>query len=680
MYWNICILLMTAALGIDAVAATGGDPDGDVEARSEIPETWLVRWNEPPNDDRPLQIVHGINPRHAMPEGIEQMLHGKKPKGAKPKGMRFYSDRGLGGVVCNVSFQEYMRSEEHWKTLVAGVEQCHKLGMVVWLYDEDGYPSGAAGGLVLEDNPQFEATELAYDPTRDEPFVVRPSYEYTHASNNYYAARRYANLIDDRAVRCFIAKTHNAYWKRLEPFFGKTIHAMFTDEPSLIAVNIGQIPEKARQRVPVVDPVDPAVPRLPRVPWAYDLPDRYHQRYDEDLLPCRKSLFVGDTAEDRKVRRQFWALVADLIADRYFGALQTWCGGHGIASSGHSLWEEMLIHHVPLEGNGLKVLSRMDIPGLDMLSSNPEAVIHNGWMTAGLPASAALLTGRRRVMTEVSDFSQKMGGAGPVELADMQATAAWQASWGVTDFTLYYGLGDRSAETYRAYCEYVGRLNAVLKPAQFAPQVLLYYPIYDLWPEYLPVAEPLKLDSQSPRAKRIVASFMRMGRRLQRSQIPFSLIDHEHLAGATAQPDGTLAIRDQRYKSLILPEDTELPPPVKAVADASRRHGGRVIVDRSEAQQSLLEQLQPDFRIAPASERIALGQFIRDGRRILLVVNVGRQDYDGHLTGQTSGSWHTMNPSTGSIGRCEKDEAGRIPSTLGGRQAVLLVQTATSSE
>ena len=681
MYWNTCIFLMTAALWVDAVALADGHPKGDdAEARTGMPESWLVRWKEPPNCDRPLQIVHGIDPRHAMPEGIEQMLHGTKPKGAKPKGMRFYSDRGLGGVVCNVAFQEYMRSEKHWKTLVAGVEQCAELGMVVWLYDEQGYPSGAAGGLVLEGNRQFEAAELAYDPTQDEPFVVRPSYEFTHASNNYYAARRYANLIEDRAVHCFIAKTHDAYWKRLEPYFGKTIQAMFTDEPSLIAVNIGQIPEEARQRVPVVDPVDPTVRLLPRVPWTYDLPDRYVQRYGEDLLPCRRSLFSGSTAEDRNVRGQFWALIADLITERYFGALQTWCDGHGIASSGHTLWEEMLLHHVPLEGNGLKALSKMDIPGLDMLSSNPEAVIHNGWMTAGLPASAARLTGRRRVMTEVSDFSQKMGGAGPAELADMQATAAWQASWDVTDFALYYGLNDRSAETYRAYCDYVGRLNAVLKPARPAPQVLLYYPIYDLWSEYLPVAERLTLESQSPRAKRIVASFMRTGRRLQRRQIPFSLIDHEHLAGATAKPNGTLVIHDQRYKALILPEGSELPPPARAVADAFCRHGGRIIADRSEAQQSLLEQLQPEFRIAPVSERIALGQFIRDGRQILLAVNVGRQAYDGHLTGQTSGIWHTMDPSTGAIVRCEKDEAGHISLKLAGRQAVLLVQTGASSE
>ena len=153
---------------------------------------------------------------------------------------------------------------------------------------------------------------------------------------------------------------------------------------------------------------------------------------------------------------------------------------------------------MPLEGNGLKVLARMDIPGLDMLSSDPEAVLHSGWCTAALPCSAAELSGGRRVMTEVSDFSQRMGDRGPAGLAEMRATAAWQAAWGVTEFTLYYGIRERSPEDDQAYCEYVGRLNALLKPARRATEVLLYYPIYDLWAEYLPVAEPLKLESQSP--------------------------------------------------------------------------------------------------------------------------------------------------------------------------------------
>ena len=261
------------------------------------------------------------------------------------------------------------------------------------------------------------------------------------------------------------------------------------------------------------------------------MPQQYQSRYHQDLLTHRQSLFTGDSAEDHQVRQQFWALIADLIADRYFGQLETWCAAHGVASSGHTLVEESLIHQVAVEGNGLKALSRMQIPGLDMLSSDPEVVIYVGWLTAGLPYSAATLTGQRRVMTEVSDFQQKQGAKQPANLAAMQATAAWQATWGVTDFTLYYGLQDRPQDKYQAYGDFVGRLNAILKPATQQPLVLLYYPVYDLWSEYIPVAQPLSLDSQSERAKKIVGSFMRLGQTLQRNQIPFALIDHEFLAG-----------------------------------------------------------------------------------------------------------------------------------------------------
>ncbi len=44
---------------------------------------------------------------------------------------------------------------------------------------------------------------MAFDKSRPDPFLVRPAYEHTHASNNFHAARRYINLIDDRAVRCY---------------------------------------------------------------------------------------------------------------------------------------------------------------------------------------------------------------------------------------------------------------------------------------------------------------------------------------------------------------------------------------------------------------------------------------------------------------------------------------------
>ncbi|HID78115.1 MAG TPA: hypothetical protein EYP56_19240 [Planctomycetaceae bacterium] len=632
-----------------------------VSAAELLPSDWLRRWQSPLAEDRPLQIVHGIPPGRATPEG-----------------MRYYLQRGLGGIVCNVAFDDYLRSERQWQTLVAGVEACAQLGMVVWLYDEEGYPSGAAGGLVLAENPAYEATELAYDPTRDNPFIIRPAYEFTHASNNYYAARRYINLIDDRAVRSFIRHTHQAYWRRLRDHFGRTIQAVFTDEPSLIAVNIGQIPEDARRRVPVVDPPDAAVRPLPRVPWCYDLADRYRQRYGESLLPRRRSLFEGDTPEDRRVRHQFWALVAELVAERYFGAIQGWCAEHRIASSGHTLHEESPLHQVPLEGNALKMLRLMDVPGLDMLSSDPQVVTYGAWLTAALPSSAALLNGSRQVMTEVSDFSQKMRGTGPAELDPMQATAAWQAAWGVTEFTLYYRPEDRPPETYRAYCQYVGRLNAILKPARVERDVAVYYPIEDLWEEYRPVAEPLTLRSQSRRAQRLVGSFLRLGRLLVRNQVPFAVIDHEALSEAQVTAAGRLAAASSAFQVLVVPQEVQMPPSAARTVRRFHEAGGKVVADDGSTEGELMAELfkavQPFCRIEPRSEKVVTGRFRRDGRRILLVVNVDSQPYSGLLMTSPSCRWLALDPATGEIQYAETDADGHVRLVLGTHRAVLLVE------
>lgn len=630
-----------------------------------VPQAWLPAWMQPPALNRPLQIIHGISLGDSGPA------------------IHRYRDLGLGGVVCNVSFDLYLQSADYWKAFVQAVRSYRAAGMRVWIYDEHGYPSGSAGGLVLKQHPECEATELVYDPSLSDPFVVRPAYEFTHASNNYHAARRYINLIDDRAVASFIHLTHEAYRRHIGADFARMVDAVFTDEPSLIAVNLGAIPEPARRNVPVVDPIDPSVKPLPAVPWSYDIADRYRERFGESLLPHRRSLFVGDTPEDRKVRQQYWSLIADLVSERYFGAIQKWCAHAGIASSGHTLWEEALMHHPALEGNGLKALGRMDIPGLDTLSSDPEAVANGSWMTAALPSSAAMLNGRRRVMTEVSDFSEKMSGRGPASLADMCATAAWQAAWGVTDFTLYYSPDDRSADDYRAYCQYVGRLNAVLKPAKLDPDLLLYYPVRDLWAEYRPVAEPLSLQSQPPRAQRIVGSFMRLGQTLQRTQIPFALIDHEQLAAATVAADGTLVRGGHRFRALVLPEDVELPAPAAKVVDRFRRKGGRVLRDGEAgvhlSPAALVSAAKPPYRLTPASELIALGRFTRAGRRVLLVVNTSSKVYEGRLTVGGSEPWTWMDPATGALGAAPVGGGGQLHLALGPRQALVYVSPPASA-
>ncbi len=667
--WNTpCIIaLLVFGWGACAMAAESGSKS----AGPDWPDAWREAWSSPPAALRPLQIVHGVAPARATLAGMTALR-----------------DVGLGGIVCNVNFAEYMRSATHWDTLVKAVEACQRAGLVVWLYDEDGYPSGSAGGLVLETDPAFEALALTYDAARSEPFVLRPAYEHTHASNNFYAARRYPNLIDDGATRCFVDKTHEAYWRRLRPHFGKTIYAFFTDEPSLMPVNLGQLPDHVRKRVRVVDPLDEkGVKPLPAVPWCRDLPDQYRQRYGEDLMPLRRSLFAGDTDADRRVRRRFWALIADLIAERYFGRIQDWCRAHRVASSGHTLWEEQVVHHVPIEGNALKALTRMDVPGMDMLSSDPGTVLHGGWLTASLPTSAALFNGGRRVMTEVSDFAQRMAKKGPASIAQMQGTAAWQAAFGVTEFTSYYGsigqivnsvdAGKKrgNPETCRAWCDYVGRLNALLRDAKLNPNVLLYYPIYDLWAEYRPVAERLTLQSQSKRAQQIAGSFLQLGRRLVAGQISFALTDHELLATGQVH-DGGLSIGKQRFDAILLPAGVVLPEAAGAVVDRFRAAGGCVMVDGDASapiDPDRLAKYRPTGHLTPPCGHVVLGRFAREGRELLLLVNAGGRDYAGEVAVAGKGAWRRADPATGVVQPCGPGQDGGIPVSIPKHAATLLV-------
>jgi hypothetical protein len=336
----------------------------------------------------------------------------------------------------------------------------------------------------------------------------------------------------------------------------------------------------------------------------------------------------------------------------------------------------MLIHHPALEGNSLKVLRRMDIPGLDLLTSWPEAAIHSGWMTATLPASAALFNGGRRVMTEVSDFSETMAGKAPASVEDMCATAAWQAAFGVTEFTLYYDRGRRTAAEYNAYNTFVGRLNALLREARPAPRVLLYYPIDYVWTEYKPVAGKLTAQSQSPRLRRIADSFMDLGRRMTRRQIPFALAEYGVLGDARVE-GSQLRIGDHRFRAVVLPAETQAP---LAVVRHFEMEGGCVLREKAGEKLDLspLDSLNAGVRLNKPAERLVAGRFTRDGRELILIVNIGTEALDRMLLVSDAAKWVVADPATGETGPARVEGPDEIALALPPKAARVFIGPAGS--
>lgn len=655
-----------------------------------LSDGWLADFAVPPRVFRPLQIVHGRDL-------------------TDPKTVAYYRDDcGLGGLVVNVGGAGYVREAANWKRFVDGLQNLKDGGMRAWIYDEDGYPSLSAGGVVLEGFPELASLELAFDPERDPPIYVRDCYEFTHSSNNVCAARRYPNPLNPAATERFLDVTHRRYKAELSPELYDYVEAFFTDEPSLQAVNLGEIQDDIRVNVPTVDPLDPNKKALPVVPWGDDLEARYAEKYGEELAPNFQSLFAGSSDADRRVRRQFWSLVAELNAERFYGAIRNFCRENegGPVASGHTLYEENLIIHVPIDGNKIAALKMFDLPGLDMLNSDPVAYFWGCWLAAAFPCSAAEFVGSRKVMTEICDFSQlHSGDRKAVDLATMEAAAAWQAAFGVTEFTLYYGINGgenapyRNEGSHRDYCRYVGRLNAALRDASPVRPVLLYYPIEEMQEEYLPVAQKLELSTQSERARQLYESFNLIGEGLTRAQISFYVVDRSTLRSLTKNPENAeeAARLLGKFSAIVFPRHSE-----RLEYDWADSAMKEIWVDDAEKTiarwedvgavvEALGDAAGPRFRPAPETPNPSLieGAFEREGRLVFVLSNPLLESWSGkvRLAGRlpsadadlefASNEWTRLDPKTGAVETFELSD-GAVSLDFAGRQTYILVSPKTN--
>lgn len=586
-------------------------------------------FRSPSGKYRPLQIVHGFDNLGADAETIRKRLQDLR-------------SLGVGGLVVNVSFHNYLRSEEQWRLFLEGLKIAEDLGFVIWLYDEEGYPSGAAGGLVLEKKPEFEAVGLVRLTENSKiRYEVRRMYEGTHCTENVYKKRRYINILNPEAVKTFITLTHDEYAKRISNI-GKRIRAIFTDEPSLMTTYI-RPPEKA----------------LPALPWVEDLQEEFKRRKGYELMPHIESLFA-DLGDYQRVRCDFYDVIAELVAERYFGQIQNWCRKHGIASSGHLLAEEKLLWHAMYYGDLIRCLRRMDIPGIDMLTSDPRAIVVGlGFLVPKFASSAAHLEGRNETMSETSDFTQRMGIGQQKRrawLPEMKATAAIQFLLGINNITSYYAhpFGDESERAdYEHYCTYVGRLGALLKGARHECDVAVLYPIAGVWANFYPTSLSMYQPHPSKRLNEIDDLFAHLCRLLLQHQIDYDIVDE--IAVQTASiGQGEFRVANESYRALIVPSTDAIhlstlrkvaEMKAKGVAIVAVGETPKFAASKKESNEELRKLVEKTFKgdswVEAANERLVrrlkrvgcgvtvephdpdlwVARFRRGGKRICFLVN-----------------------------------------------------------
>ena len=303
--------------------------------------------------------------------------------------IRIFHEMGLGGFFMHsrVGLNTPYLSEEWFKCVSACVDEAKKLKMQAWLYDEDRWPSGAAGGLVTK-NPEYRARGLwcervnAADDLKSAAkdrlayYVVKfakdgetlvsakrvksvpakaPAgsellvfYVHVEETSSWFNDQAYLDTMNPDAVKKFLAVTHEAYLKHNGKEFGETIPGIFTDEPNYMHGTAGG--------------GDHAVP------WTDQLPKVFKKRFGYDVLDHLPELgFDFQGVEFSKARHDFYEVVTTLFVQSFGKLIGDWCEEHRLKYTGHVLCEDDLWQQRWTVGAAMRFYEYQQQPGIDLL-------------------------------------------------------------------------------------------------------------------------------------------------------------------------------------------------------------------------------------------------------------------------------------------------------------------------
>ncbi len=438
--------------------------------------------------------------------------------------------QGMGGFFMHSREgleTEYMGPE--WQQcILAGVAAAKRLGMSAWLYDEDRWPSGTAGGLVTAEGDAYRCKGLTLEVCEayhgevwqekgllavygakadgDELFALRrmkgkgrkacgdgaeevPGDEAgsdgpegledgevclivrleVSGPSEWFNGEAPPDNLNPECVKRFLALTHEKYFELCGEEFGKTVKGIFTDEPSLADNHAGFRPERSW------------------IPWTEGFGEYFEERRGYDPLELIPYLYFNGK-RSRKIRHDYWYMIALRFSESYGKTISRWCEAHGLMMTGHFLQEDKMGLAVRVGGAIMPLYEYEHIPGIDMLREETEE-----FLTVKQCASVAHQLGRKQVLSETYGCTGwEFTFEGQRHIGD------WQYVLGVNrrcqHLALYSLAGCRKRdyppslnyntswwEHAHVVEDYFARLGAVLEEGQPLQRILLLHPISTAW-------------------------------------------------------------------------------------------------------------------------------------------------------------------------------------------------------
>jgi hypothetical protein len=422
-----------------------------------------------------------------------------------------FKQMGFGGFHIHARTglaTEYL-GDEFMSAVRACADKAATESMLCWLYDEDRWPSGFAGGIVtgeakdrakhllwtqseqrdlallsrfevsLVDGRLARYRRLAESEAPSREGSIWYAYLRTAQPDSWYNNQTYVDTFSRTAIERFIEVTHERYRKTVGQYFGGVVPAIFTDEPQFLKKTTLSRAAECRDLV---------------MPFTNDFCETFRVAYGQDLLDHLPELFWNLPADRPSlVRFRYHDHTAERFAQAFGDTIAQWCDEHGIALTGHMLSEFTLHGQTRAVGECMRGLRSFQLPGIDILCDGIELT------TAKQAASIAHQFGRAGVMSELYGVTNW-----DFDFAGHKRQGDWQAALGVTvrvPHLAWVSMAGEAKRDYPAAIDYhspwwreyklvedhFARLNTVLTRGKPLVRVAVIHPIESFWLAWGPV-------------------------------------------------------------------------------------------------------------------------------------------------------------------------------------------------